>query len=120
MSCQLISNKQPNKTASVMGDLIFQTCQIEMNLSKLVRFISRTEDRIWKVEMYKMIWNSVFSGRGTRDVLGKDLFQRCKLIRISKWILGIKRQLRRNGNGYGGGYYPEGLGSIGVKWKWPE
>lgn len=31
-------------------------------------------------------------------IAGEDLFQRGKLVRISTWILGIKRETRRNGN----------------------
>lgn len=55
MSCQLVSNKRPNKTVSVMGDRLFQRGQIEMNLSKLVMFISWTEGPGQEVQMYKMI-----------------------------------------------------------------
>lgn len=100
MSCQLNSNKRPNQTASVTWDLIFQRCQIEM--SKLVKFISWTEDLSQEVQMYRIIWNSVSRGRGTRVVLGgEDFFQRGKLLKKSKWILGIKREFRRNGGGEG-------------------
>lgn len=41
-----------------------------------------------KVQMCKVIWSSIQLEWQQRCVEGKDFFQRGKLVRISKWILG--------------------------------